>query len=80
MEKNNIYLLYKDIFRKKPVMGRKKIKPEKLGEEKKQYLKQYKQNRSFSNENIRLISDNEIINNGSFSKRKLMVFNKKSCT
>ena len=52
-------------------MGRKKIKPVPFSEEKKQYLKQYRQNLSFSNKNI---SDNEINNDGSISKRKLMDF------
>ena len=32
MDSNNIYLLYKDSFQNKTVMGRKKIKPEQLSE------------------------------------------------
>ena len=52
-------------------MGRKKIKPVPFSEEKKQYLKQYRQNLAFSNKHI---SDNEINNDGSISKRKLMDF------
>ena len=53
-------------------MGRKKRQPQEFTEEEKEYLKQYKENISFSKTTT--INNNEI-NNGCISKRKIVDYN-----
>ena len=53
-------------------MGRKKRKPQEFTEQKKQYLKQYKENVSFSKKNT---CNNETSNDGCTSKRKIVDYN-----